>query len=461
MSVWSICKQSEILSTSRMDAEYYRPNFLQIEKLLSKLDAIQLRNHLDFVRCGPFGSTITCNTYLSEGVVVARPFNINEMAFRYEKLAFISDFDVKKKGLYLYHGGDIFFSRVGDVRVGYLAANKKYSRVTISPNIICARLKNGSLRSEYLTVFLNTKYGQQQIERGLKVVAQPTISTSLVSRIKVFIPDKMDEEKISNIFLSSLDCYEKSKEYFTQAQQLLESELGLDKLKSKKTGNMSRYSTVGLTDTFNAGRIDAQCFAPNAVFYEKWLLKHTECIHLNRLLQAKIKGKQQEELEKGSTDYCSIKHISGHELTGASKCQPASDTPLATANDLLLAITGATIGKIGIVKRYKKLAFSGDLLCLKTFAGIDPHYLLAVLDHEIGQTQFNRWITGSTNGHLSPRDVGRVLVPRLKQSVESRIADLVEESLKKRIESEKLLEQAKHRVEELIEQAVEESGEKP
>jgi hypothetical protein len=46
----------------------------------------------------------------------------------------------------------------------------------------------------------------------------------------------------------------------------------------------------------------------------------------------------------------------------------------------------------------------------------------------------------------------------LKTRIEKRIAGLVEESLKKRLESEKLLEQAKARVEQLIEEAAEEPG---
>lgn len=211
---------------------------------------------------------------------------------------------------------------------------------------------------------------------------------------------------------------------------------------------------VGLSDTFNAGRIDAQCFAPDAIFYQNWLLNHAQCDRLAQLLQSIAKGRQQVEAVEGTTDYCSIKHISGRELTGASKCHPTMDTPLAGQNDLLLAITGATIGKIGIVKRYDHLVFSGDLLRLRAKPEINPHYLLLALDHSLGQVQLNRWITGSTNGHLAPRHVGRVLVPRLKEGVEDRIAEFVEESLNKRVESEHLLDQAKTRVEQLIEEAV-------
>ena len=242
---------------------------------------------------------------------------------------------------------------------------------------------------------------------------------------------------------------------YEQAQQLLESELCIDNLSLQKPmGYRDRFSTVGLSDTFNAGRIDAQCFAPNAIFYQTWLRNHTRFDRLAHLLQRlATKGRQQVETDSGTIDYCSIKHVSEHELTETSKCQPTADTPLAGQNDLLLAITGATIGKIGIVKRYKQLAFSGDLLCLRANPEINPHYLLVALDHLIGQVQFNRWITGSTNGHLASRDVGRVLVPRLKEVIEERIAGLVEESLSKRFESEQLLEQAKTRVEQIIEEA--------
>lgn len=172
------------------------------------------------------------------------------------------------------------------------------------------------------------------------------------------------------------------------------------------------------------------------------------------MLQNTAKGRQQNETIDGTADYCSIKHINGRELTNVGKCFPANGTPLATANDLLLAITGATIGKIEIVKLYSHLTFSGDLLRLRVKPEINPHYLLFVLDHHIGQVQFNRWITGSTNGHLAPSDIKRVLVPRLKEEVETRIAALVEESLAKRVESEALLELAKTRVEQLIEEAV-------
>jgi len=66
------------------------------------------------------------------------------------------------------------------------------------------------------------------------------------------------------------------------------------------------------------------------------------------------------------------------------------DSQIANMQDLLLAVTGATIGKIGIVERYNELAHSGDLLALKTKGEIDPYYLLVLMESPIGQSQSHR-----------------------------------------------------------------------
>jgi hypothetical protein len=385
----------------------------------------------------------------------------NCFALRPEKFAAIPKFLFQQ---YKLNKDDVLFNRTNSFEfVGRTGIVKDQTDCTFASYLIRLVPDPNIVLPEYLTVYLNTPFGIGQIKRrAMRSINQANVSGAEVKKILIPIVAVAEQQKVANDLNYAFSAARKGEQIYKDAQNLLESELGLDKLKfNKPVGYTARFSTVGLSEAFNARRFDAQCFSPSAVFYESWLRQHNQCDPLNKLFEAKIKGRQQEETEKGITDYCSIKHISGHELTGAAKCLPSPDTPLATQNDLLLAITGATIGKIGIVKRYKQLAFSGDLLCLKISPEIDPHYLLVVLDHTIGQVQFNRWITGSTNGHLAPRDVGKVLVPRLRNSIETRIAGLVEESLRKRLESEKLLEQAKSRVEQLIEEIAEKQGGKP
>jgi len=453
MAVWSLATFSGITIFDRCDGEYFLPIYIKNE------------NELDLINTTPLptmfhvsdGNHLSVSKHFSNvGIPYFRGQDINDfflenaLPIRIPEKVFLSPMMTRSH----FYAGDVLLSIVGTI--GSLSiVPESFGPATGSCKIAILRSK-GNYSPFVLSAFLLSRFGQLQIQRNTRGAVQMGLILKDLVRIRLPIFEETAACQIEQLVKQAIESNRKSKASYNQAQHLLESELGLDKLKFKKpVGYTARFSTVGLSDAFNAGRIDAQCFSPNAIFYESWLHDHNQCDYLNHLLEAKIKGRQQEETEKGSIDYCSIKHISGREMTGASKCMPSPDTPLATQNNLLLAITGATIGKIGIVKRYKQLAFSGDLLCLKISPGIDPHYLLVVLDHTIGQVQFNRWITGSTNGHLAPRDVGRVLVPRFKKSIETRIAGLVEESLRKRLESEKLLDQAKARVEQLIEEAVE------
>ncbi len=462
MAVWSSITTSKMEYT-RIDADYYHPDYLAEMVLWRKLkeqNNVSKLRHLirapvrtgrtpssraikDGELCIPFIKTDT----LREGSV-----NFNNSDFLPARVLSNNDYIPKDSVVITIIGATLEI-------VGRAAIVRPEDPDCVTNQNVAVVCTNEKCDPYYLTAFFQTKIGRDQLWRHSRRTEQVNLNCREVERVLVPLLTKGQQE-IGDLVRASFQSSDHSIELYNQAQHFLESELGLDKLTFKKpVGYTARFSTVGLSDALHAGRIDAQCFSPSAVFYESWLREHNQCDPLNHLLEAKVKGRQQEEMEKGSTDYCSIKHISGHELTGASKCLPSADTPLATQNNLLLAITGATIGKIGIVKRYKQLAFSGDLLCLKIAPGIDPHYLLVALDHTIGQVQFNRWITGSTNGHLAPRDVGKVLVPRFKDSAETRIAELVEESLRKRLESERLLEQAKTRVEQLIEEAAAKQGE--
>jgi hypothetical protein len=457
MAVWSVIRTSEVSLSSRCDAEFFRPEFLDVESTLLKVAADSMAKHFK----------ISDGNHLS----VSRFFTSNANDIPYFRGQDLNGFFLENtcpvripQGIYFtnnmrrshFVSEDVLMCIVGASTGTISMVPEEVLPATGSCKIgIFRRRENASVDACVLTAFLLGHYGQNQIKRNIRGTAQGGIILKDMFRLQVPLFEVAEAEKIRKIVEASIRANRTSKVAYDEAQQLLESELGLNKLSFEKpVGLAGRFSCVGLGKAFSAGRIDAQCFAPTALFFEERLTRFETCTPLSQLLMGTAKGRQHDDLASGSTEYCSIKHITGRELVGVSRCEPKAGTPFARPNDLLLAITGATIGKVGIVKRYSCLAFSGDLLRLRSRDGVDPHYLLLVLNHEIGQVQFNRWITGSTNGHLSPRDVGRVLIPRLQPETEEKIAALVENSLSKRIESEHLLEEAKTRVEQLIKEAV-------
>lgn len=450
MAVWSHISKSDLVGAIRLDAEFWQPAYLSKEKAIRAGNHIALGALVSTFKKGIF--YILAREYANKGIPFYRSSNVGAILPKDQGLAFITAAKHKAEYKTALEAGDLIMVKTGRSGASVVLA----PHCNVSQDVIAVKVHRDRVNPYFLALYLNTSFGSSEMNRWFEGQVQPHLSLDDARRILIALVPEETQRESEALVKESARLRSNSATAYQQANELLESQLGLDKLTFQKpVGYAARFSTVGWSETFSAGRVDAQCFAPDARFYENWLRAHTQCNRLGSLLQGTAKGRQQADADEGLTDYCSIKHITGRELVEVSKCFSQPDTPLAGADDLLLAITGATIGKIGIVKRYEQLAFSGDLLCLRTAESIDPHYLLLVLDHKVGQVQFNRWITGSTNGHLAPRDVARVLVPRLSGETEAKIAKLVKSSLLKRQESEHLLEQAKARVEQLIEEAVE------
>lgn len=455
MARWDTGQFNEVVSQQRFDGEYHSHTAKVLDKRLHMAQGLELhriRECCNRITSGhtPLRHKLTKGSIFFVTVECVSPLLI--------------DYSLTKRIEQKHYWGEL--NRVAlDDKTVVVTIKRRIAQASpcyniegytvVNQDVAVLRLRDG-WNPGFVSAYLISRYGQSLADRERTEQMNPYLPVNKLGNLLIPKLSEYSQTEVDSIVRERFKKLSEAETAHTQAQRLLETELGLNKLRFDKPVNYTaRFSTVGLSDTFNAGRFDAQCFAPDAIFYEDWLLKHTQCDRLGDLLLNTAKGRQQTNSIEGSTNYCSIKHISGNELTNVSRCETSKDTPIACQNDLLLAITGATIGKIGIVKRYSALAFSGDLLRLRTKAEINPYYLLLTLDHQIGQLQLIRWITGSTNGHLAPRDVKRILVPRLGQNIENKIASLVKESLSKRVESEQLLEQAKTRVEQLIEEAVE------
>jgi type I restriction enzyme, S subunit len=453
MAVIMDAMTSDLYEHGRADPEYFLPSHTQVESELARVSTVPF-GKLGQFSCSAFYPAAT-HLYTDDGIPFLRCVDIVEFPVISPDQPFARIpiwFADGHSSIRHLKRGDIVISKVGTPCYAALLADEMPDAAMTRTVLGVTNLDHDLVNPYYLIAFLRSRHGFDQLMRERELTIQYQLTLERTRKIRVFLPDRAVQDAIGEIVRQYYRGLRASVEAFAAARELLELRLGLDKLASDKSS--VNFNSVDIGDTFVAGRIDAQCFSRQALSYEKWLLSHANCDRLHSLLRDSAKGRLQVEAELGSIDYCSIKHISGREIIDTSKCNAPAGVVLARRGDLLLAITGATIGKIAIVDRYDRLAYSGDMLCLRPARDIDPLYLLTVLDHEIGQVQFVRWITGSTNGHLAPRDIGRVLVPRLGPNDESSIAKLVEASLVRRRQAEDLLEEARGRVSALIEAEV-------
>jgi len=458
MAVMSVIKLSESYRNKRVDPDFYKPEYLVVESTLIKKPNKRLLKQSKKINCGPFGSTLMCETYITEGIPIIRPFNLIDMKIEGE-IVYIPKEDIAKKGLKLFDSGDICFSRVGDVKFGIIYGFK--DSVTISPNIIAVKLHKGQLNPYFLIAFLNTKYGYKQLERGLKVVAQPTVNTADIGKIIVPQFDNGFQKIIEKIILNAFNLYDQSKSLYPQAETLLLEELGLKDFKPK----YDLSYIANLSDAFGVHRVDAEYFQPA---YEKIIQKVSKKIQLRKLKEifdfrrgVFIPTDYYTE-EKTDRPYIRIKELSGKIGIDENKVifinaeYPEDIDNKLLENDLVIAIIGDTIGKVNRITKELSGGFcsnnTGRLRIKEQWRSkILTEYAELIFQSLFIQSQIERKKAQTGQPKISDLEIKNILIPVLPDKTQQKIASLVQQSHEARKKAKELLGEAKRKVEEAIE----------
>lgn len=318
-----------------------------------------------------------------------------------------------------------------------------------------ALVRLAGLDSYFAAAFLNSKYGYTQIKRELKGVAQPHLHLEDIRRLKLFIPSAKDIDVISGWASDGVERAQQAHGQYIEAQELLESALGLDKLTFKKpVGYIANFSELE-----TSRRSDAQHYQPRF----KQLIDHLSAFPTVRLRDIRTynrRGLQPVYVKGGTKDVVNSQHLGpkhinyeGLEKTSQAAFEAAPEAHIQP-NDLLIYTTGAYIGRTNVYLSDAPAMASNHVNILRLQPGIDAAYMAMVMQSAVGQFQTQQHARGSAQAELYPADIDRFVVPLLDADKQQAIGDLVRQSLVKQQESRKLLDQAKSRVEQLIEEAI-------
>lgn len=442
MASWNTIKLSEI-KPDRFDAEYFRKDCQNnIDILESTGVTTNLGRIFHYINRG------SQPAYSENGTLkVLRSVNVGFMNFNETRQEYVTESFFENSNRGKVQKDDVLITSTGVGTLGrtsiWYDEEKAYcdSHITI--------LRNSEVDPYLITAFLNTKYGLKQFDQNYRgssgqIEIYPyDISKFLIPNC-IFDYQNEISQQLQLAFSLKKSAYEVDK----KAVELLEKKLNINNFQKDR----KKFRVTKLSEITDSNRIDSQCFKPEYLQYETFIRENNTYTELKYLLNFISKGNQQNTSKKGSAFYASIKDIINKEVISDSKVNIPSSN--GNKEDLLLAVTGATIGKIGIINRYEHISFSGDILCLNVDKNeVSPWYLLCVLSSQIGQTQFNRWITGSTNGHLSPSNVKKIVVPRLDVEDELQIEKYMKDSIDNLHKFEQIISSVRTTVEELIENA--------
>lgn len=364
------------------------------------------------------------------------------------KYADILTEEVKKFKL---KNNDVLFNRTNSQEfVGRTGIFKKFSDedIVFASYLIRVRTKEDEILPEYLTAFLNTKYGIQDTKRRARIsINQSNINAEELKRVKIPIIQKEIQEQIRNIFNKSFELVNKSKLLYSQANQILLAELNLLNWKPKH-----RLSFVkNFSDTQTNARIDAEYFQPMYEEIVGRLLKYKSGCGL---LRNTINIKDKKFVPKDDLDYEYIElaniSVNGN-ITGftvaSGKELPTRARRKVNSGDVIVSSIEGSLASIALINEPLN-----DALCSTGFyvihsKNINSETLLVFLKSKAGQLQLKKGCSGTILTAISKDEFEKLVIPKIDEKIQNEIKDKISEMYQAKALSNSLLDIAKRGVE--------------
>ena len=168
---------------------------------MNKFKKILLKDIAE-TQTGPFGTQLHEKDYVSEGTPIVTVEHLGEIGFNKKNLPLVSDSDKFRLSKYILKKGDIVFSRVGSVdRCTYVS--EKEDGWMFSGRCLRVRF-NERANSKYISYYFRQKFFKEMMLNISVGATMPSLNTSLMANISLFLPDITIQEKVS-LILSSVD----------------------------------------------------------------------------------------------------------------------------------------------------------------------------------------------------------------------------------------------------------------
>ena len=440
MITYSIIQKSRLEGGLRLDAEYYQPEYLKLIDNLNMLGAV------------PVGEVATNlkRKFKPQKGELFQYIEISEVDLstgEYNKAEILGE-NAPDRAQWIVKQNDVIVSTVRPIRNAVSLIREDVKNLVCSSGF--AVLKPEKIEPEYLFAYLKSQPIVKLLDRKTTATMYPAVTIEDILETKICLGDQAFRKEIVDAVIEAQRELGSSRYLYSQAENLLLEELGM---KDFEIDDDLSY-IVNLSEVKSARRADAEYFQPK---YKKIIskLKSQNAKLLGELVgrvKIKIKPKSEEiykyieisDVNIGSGDV-GFNEIIGKEL-------PANARIPIKGGELLISKVRPTRGAISIVP----FDFNYNFICSGAFsvfkaAEVLKEYLFVVLRSVVGKLQFEEPTTGTSYPTITDEDVENILVPVLPKPTQQKIADSVRKSHEARSKAKQLLEQAKGKIENLIE----------
>lgn len=446
MTNFSIIQKSQLEGATRMDAEYYQPEFF-IDLTKGKWKSIG-----DILTKCQYGLSLAMNDS-EKGYPMFKMDNI-ENTFLFDDNIRSADVSEKEFENFQLERNDVLFNRVNSEEfVGRTGIYKLDLKSTFASYLIRLQPNKNEILPDYLNIFINSKFGLRQIKKyARRAVNQANVNAEELKQFKIAMLPMTAQKEIEKLSNESWDKIQNSKSLYQQAEELLLKELGLRGFNNEE----KLSSIVNLFDIESMHRIDAEYFQSKYKIIED-KIKEYSYKSLKEIIQnvsAKFDPSKEPnenfkyvELSNISSALGTIEGFSdvlGREAPGRAK-------RVLKEGDVIVSSVEGSLEKVALVKKEQEGYLASTGFFQLRSESILPEVILVLAKSIVFKMQLEKQCAGTILTAVPKGAINNVIIPILPKETQQKIADLVIQSHEARKKSKELLEEAKRKVEELIE----------
>ena len=448
---YSIISKSQLNSNIRMDAEYFSPYYLSIEKKIKTKLTSPLSKYSFFAKKGIFD--ISPEKYKQQGIPLIRTSEIKSPLINFSSTVFLDHETHKEFQTTELQPGDLVFTKIGAYigDVAYLP--NIYSKYNFSQNVAGVKIKKDMISSEYLLCYFLSKYGRSQILRYSMLSGQGKLELEDVRNIAIVEISHKFQKYCSLIINKIEQIKDNMGKFYKDAENLL-----LENLDPQEIDRKPKLSYVkNFSDTQNANRIDAEYFHPK---YDEIINKIKSYSNgwdtFENLI--KLRDKNFTPIESETYDYIELANIAKNgSIVNVEKIQgkdlPTRARRKVKKGDVIVSSVEGSLDSIALITSQYDSALCSTGFYVMYSDAYNSETLFCLMKSVLGQSQLKRGCSGTILTAINSDELSKIILPKISQDTQQKIKEHVSEMYHNQFLSRQLLEIAKRGVEKAIEES--------
>lgn len=466
---------------NRIDAEFFNKNFIRAYEKIKKLGYVYLEDCLsvltDYHSNGSY-EILNANVKIKDEkdyAYMIRSTDCEKMDFENE-VKYVSQHAYNFLSKTQIFGGEVLINKIGSPGSSYFVPylNKP---TTLGMNLFLLKT-NDKLNNAFLYIFLNTKIGKLIIERKINGAVPQTIDKEAIKTLPIPLFPKPFQLEIEKLVKQSHEALEDSKRLYKEAQELLYKELELDfknplksllksSLQAKKPSELTNINDISkkyphlnisvrpLSKSLHkSGRLDSEYYQSKYDLMENKIkdYKGGYC----KLQPSEIKDSNFTPKAQEKYRYIELANIGNNgnisePLEDFGENLPTRARRKVKTDDFIMSsIEGSLTSCALITPEFDNCVVSTGFYVLNS-AQLNGETLLVLFKCEFFQEYLKKFPSGTILTAISKDELQNILIPKIATATQEQIALKIQKSFTLRAKSKDLLQNAKIKLENAIE----------